>query len=67
MTDTELIDAMADLRIVDGIGGVDIDEETSHEMAERELDDTEENWRIVWRRQFRLAVQKWIESEREAA
>lgn len=56
--DTRLVDAMADMRIVDGIGGRDIDDMTADAFAKRGWlrPATEREWKREWRRQFREAV-----------
>lgn len=65
MTDTELIDLMADNRIVDGIGDIDIDDATALALNGAGYDD-EEAWKIEWRKQFRIAVQREFAPERAA-
>jgi len=62
-TDTEILDHLADERIFDGINGIDIDEATSHALEARGIhcgapEDTEDTWKLEWRRQFRLAIMK---------
>ncbi len=66
ITDTQILDWMADERVFDGINGLDIDEMTSDALRERgifvgHLDDTEEAWTLEWRRQFRIAIMKGIQ------
>lgn len=59
MTDTELLDFCADHAIVDGIGGIDI-----HDWVhERMTGDSEEEWKMLWRKGLRAALEAWIESE----
>lgn len=61
MTDKQRVDKMAHLRIVDGLGGLDIDEMTLavHGVSPAQDDSSEESWRLEWRKQFRKAVDMW--------
>lgn len=56
MTDTEILDAIADDRAFDGYGAFDIDEMTLESGAPNI--DTEDGWRLEWRKQMRLAIER---------
>jgi hypothetical protein len=59
VTDSQLLDWIADERLFDGIGKIDIDLiclEMSHP------DDSEETWKINWRKAFRVAIQKAMQT-----
>jgi hypothetical protein len=60
MTDTELLDLAADLRIVDGINDIDIDEWVL-ERIERGA--SEEEWKRLWRHGLRAALTSLAEGE----
>jgi len=62
--DTERINAMADERIVDGLGDTDIDEATSDSLLARDpnYDGNDADWKLEWRNQFRIAVDKTFRS-----
>lgn len=55
LRDRDRINRCADQRIVDGIGHFDIDDRTADAMRAAN-DDTEEGWKIEWRKQFRAAI-----------
>ena len=57
-----LLDGAADLRIVDGIGEIDIDEATLNAVL---LADSEDEWEIEWRKQFRIALRAAIDAPPE--
>ena len=57
--DSDLLDGAADIRIVDGIGGIDIDEATAEQMPKLGTD-SEEAWNVEWRKQFRIALRAAI-------
>lgn len=67
MTDTELVDAMADLRIVDAIGKIDINEATLNVLSKTNINSNDETqWKLEWRKQFRLAVAAWVKQSRRS-
>lgn len=61
ITDTELIDWIADERLIEIINGVDIDESAfdAYHKAGGDPDD-EEAWKAEWRKQFRIAIAKGV-------
>lgn len=56
--DTERLDWIADERVFEGIGGADIDDWTAGALAgaDQDGDDSEDVWRMEWRRQLRNAI-----------
>ena len=61
-----LLDGAADLRLLDGIGGIDIDEATAQAMPfYADPADSEEEWKIEWRKQFRVALRVAIDAAGE--
>jgi hypothetical protein len=59
--DRDLLDGAADIRIVDGIGGIDIDEATAEVVGS----DSEDDWLLEWRRQFRIALRAALDAARK--
>ncbi len=63
--DRDLLDGAADIRIVDGIGDIDIDEATLNAIMARGADrDSEETWKLEWRKQLRIALKTAIDAEK---
>lgn len=62
-TDTQILDFLAGERIFDGYGDVDIDSETSDALVARDpnYDGNDADWKLEWRRQFRLAIMKGMQ------
>lgn len=69
-SDTELLDAAADMRIVDAIGGIDIDEATLNALSAKNgggpPDDDEDAWRLEWRNQFRIALREAVQKSQSS-
>lgn len=66
LRDRDRIDKCADQRIVDGISHFDIDDRTADAMRAAN-DDTEEGWKMEWRKQFRAAIDEVLADADSAA
>jgi len=63
VTDKQRLDLLADMRIFDGFGDVDIDE-ICLSLGDYSDDEEEKLWRKNWRKAFRIAIDKIVEWEK---